>query len=109
MQRLIMSHIRMLLTVCLTLPMLVAGSSARADGILFSNGVFRQPLESHVTVTIKNKIATTELEQTFQNPLDKQVSAIYIAPAPSGATISGFAELIDGRWQTADIQARESA
>src|SRR5579859_3290860 len=49
---------------------------AKADGLLFSNGVFRQPLTSHITVAIKDKIATTQLEQTFQNSLDKQVSAV---------------------------------
>ena len=82
---------------------------ARADGLLFTNGVFRQPLESHIGVAIKNKIATTTLEQTFQNPLDKQVSAIYVAPVPPGATLTSFAEKIDGQWQEATIQASEDA
>src|SRR5258706_7259121 len=87
---LIMDCIRFLLTVLvgLTLVGAMLPVPARADGLLFSNGVSRQPLESHINVTIKDKIATTSLEQTFQSTVDKQVSAVYIAPVPQGATVT---------------------
>src|SRR5579859_4316671 len=89
--------------------MALTAMPAGADGLLFSNGVFRQPLMSHIDVVIKNKIASTTLEQTFENTLDKQVSAVYIAPVPQGATVTAFAEQIDGQWQQATIQTSEDA
>ncbi|MEP7285542.1 MAG: VWA domain-containing protein [Chloroflexota bacterium] len=98
-----------LFILLMALSLLRAITPARADGLLFSNGVFRQPLESHINVTIKNKIATTSLEQTFQNTLDKEVSAVYIAPVPAGATVIGFAEQINGEWRDATIQTSEEA
>src|SRR5258708_36149979 len=106
-----MKRNRFLITFAVGVLLVLAAASTRvkADGLLFSNGVFRQPLESHINVTIKNKIATTALEQTFQNSLDKQVSAVYIAPVPVGATVTGFAEQIDGQWQEAKIQTSEAA
>src|SRR5258708_39224722 len=101
-----MKRNRFLITLAVgILLFLTAPSTAfKADGLLFSNGVFRQPLESHINVVIKNKIATTSFEQTFQNTLDKQVSAVYIAPVPQGAPVTAFAEQIDGEWHEATIQ-----
>src|SRR5260221_6214408 len=106
-----MKRNRFLITfaVGILLVLTAASKQAKADGLLFSNGVFRQPLESHINVVIKNKIATTSLEQTFQNTLDKQVSAVYIAPVPQGATVTAFAEQIDGEWHEATIQTSEEA
>src|SRR5258708_22184593 len=102
-------NVLVLITLIVGLVLSATGVPAKADGLLFTNGVFRQPLESHINVTIKNKIATTALEQTFQNTLDKQVSAVYIAPVPVGATVTGFAGQIDGQWQEAKIQTSEAA
>jgi len=82
---------------------------ARADGLLFVDGVYRQPMMSHINVVIKDKIATTTLEQTFRNPLDKQVSAVYVAPVPQGATLTGFAQMIDGKWIEAEVKTSEEA
>ncbi len=82
---------------------------ARADGLLFVGGTYRQPWMSHIHVTIKDKIATTTLEQTFRNTLDKQVSAVYIAPVPPGATVLSFAQLIEGKWVEAEVKTSEEA
>lgn len=83
--------------------------SAHADGLLFMEGIYRQPSISHVNVLIKDKIATTTLEQTFRNPFGKQVNAVYVAPVPSDATLTGFAEQIDGQWVEAKIKSSEDA
>ncbi len=82
---------------------------ARADGLLFVGGTYRQPSMSHINVMIKDKIATTTLEQTFRNTLDKQVSAVYIAPVPAGATVLSFAQLIDGKWVEAEVKTSDAA
>ncbi len=86
-----------------------AAIPAHADGLLFMEGVYRQPSISHVNVLIKDKIATTTLEQTFRNPFGKQVNAVYVAPVPSGATLTSFAEQIDGQWVEAKIKTSEDA
>src|SRR5712692_8088978 len=103
------SRKRFLMALLVVLVFIGVRTPAKADGLLFSNGVFRQPLSSHINVTIKDKIATTQLEQTFENALDKQVSAVYIAPIPADATVTGFAEQIDGEWKEATIQTSEAA
>lgn len=81
----------------------------RADGLLMIEGVYRQPLYSHVDVSIENKIATTVLEQKFYNELEREVSAVYVAPVPDGATILSFAEKVDDKWVEAEIQEKEDA
>jgi Ca-activated chloride channel homolog len=98
----------MMLVGLLTLAVL-PGVPTRADGLLFLNGTYRQPSMSHINVTIKDKIATTTLEQTFRNTLDKQVSAVYVAPVPAGATVTSFAQLIEGRWVQAEVKSSEDA
>ncbi len=85
------------------------GLPARADGLMFVGGTYRQPSLSHINVTIKDKIATTTLEQTFRNLLDKQVSAVYVAPVPEGSTILNFAQLMDGKWIDAEIKTSDQA
>lgn len=82
---------------------------ARADGLMVIAGVYRQPAVSHINVRIEDKIATTTLEQTFRNPLDKQVTASYMAPVPPGATLLSFAQLIDGKWQEAEVKDSDQA
>ncbi len=100
---------KLFLILLVGLSMLCVAQTSKADGLLLINGIYRQPLSSHVTVTIKDKIATTLLEQRFQNKLDQEVSATYVAPVPDGATVTGFAELVDGKWVEANIKAKEQA
>jgi Ca-activated chloride channel homolog len=105
------TNFRRLLFVALGVILISAGISApaAADGLLFLEGVYRQPVSSKLDVAIKDSVATTTLEQTFRNPLDKQVTAIYVAPVPPGATITGFAQQIDGAWVEAEIASKEAA
>ena len=82
---------------------------AKASGLLLIGGVYRQPVMSKIDVSIKSKIATTVIEQKFQNDLDKEVTATYVAPVPPGATVTNFAALFDGQWVDATIKASETA
>lgn len=88
---------------------LIPPTPARADGMLMIEGVYRQPAISHINVTIENKIATTVVEQTFRNTLDKDIQAIYVAPVPTSATITSFAQYIDDQWQEAEIKTADDA
>jgi Ca-activated chloride channel family protein len=51
----------------------------------------------HVSVSIKDQIAETRVEQVFYNPNDWQVEGDYIFPVPLGASISNFVLWIDGK------------
>lgn len=51
----------------------------------------------HVTVTIKDQIAVTHVDQVFYNPNDWQVEGTYIFPVPFDAVVSNFILWIDGK------------
>ena len=64
------------------------------------------PLEvrrHHVTVSIEGQVATTEVDQTFFNPDDRQLEGTYLFPAPKGAKIDSFAMDIDGTLTKAEL------
>src|SRR5512133_995785 len=47
-----------------------------------------QILDHHVTVTINNGFAQTEVVQTFFNPNDRDLEAVYRFPLPVSASLS---------------------
>lgn len=64
------------------------------------------PLEvrrHHVTVSIEGHAATTEVDQTFFNPNDRQLEGTYLFPVPKGAKIDAFAMDIDGKLTEAEL------
>lgn len=63
----------------------------------------------HVTVSIKDQIATTHVDQVFYNPNDWQVEGDYVFPIPRGATISNFILWIDGEPVEGEILEAEQA
>jgi Ca-activated chloride channel family protein len=50
-----------------------------------------------VTVTIKDQVATTRVEQEFVNEHDWECEGTYIFPLPEGAAVSEFAMWVDGQ------------
>src|SRR5215210_5013450 len=51
------------------------------------------PLETHslqATVTIKDQVAETLIEQEFYNPNSRQVEGTFLFPVPKGGAISKF-------------------
>ena len=63
----------------------------------------------HVTVTIKDQIASTHVDQVFYNPNDWEVEGDYVFPIPSGASISNFTLWIDGEPVEGEILDAETA
>ena len=64
------------------------------------------PLEvrrHHVTVSVEGQVATTEVDQTFFNPNDRQLEGTYLFPVPKGAKIDSFAMDIDGTLTKAEL------
>lgn len=70
------------------------------------------PLEvrrHHVTVSINDQVATTEVDQTFFNPNGVQLEGTYLFPVPRGAKIDSFAMDIDGKLTEAEFLDAEKA
>ncbi|MBU2610218.1 MAG: hypothetical protein KJ606_04655, partial [Chloroflexi bacterium] len=79
---------------------------ARADGIIICDpGPCPPPYPltplaikyHHVTVTIKDQIAVTHVDQVFYNPGDMTVEGTYIFPLPADAAVTDFILWIDGK------------
>ncbi len=57
----------------------------------------------HVNVTIKDQVATTEVDQVFYNPNNARLEGHYIFPIPVGAQIDKFEMDINGKMQQAEL------
>jgi Ca-activated chloride channel family protein len=57
----------------------------------------------HVEVTIKDRIATTSIDQVFFNPTAYQLEGEYIFPIPAGAVIEEFGMVINGKAAEAEL------
>ncbi len=73
--------------------LLIAGMTTlgHAAGILTPKGAGHQPIairDHHVNVVINNGFARTEVLQTFYNPNDRDLEAIYSFPLPEHASLS---------------------
>ncbi|MGE5123778.1 MAG: VIT domain-containing protein, partial [Acidobacteriaceae bacterium] len=51
----------------------------------------------HVTVSIKDQLAVTHVDQVFYNPNDWTIEGTYIFPIPDDAAVSGFTLWVDGK------------
>ena len=63
----------------------------------------------HVTVTIKDQLAITHVDQVFFNPNAWEVEGLYIFPIPKDAAISSFSLWIDGEPVNGQILEAEQA
>ena len=91
---------------------------ALADGIIIPRPRPPEPviplrslaIEYHrVTVTIKDQVATTHVDQVFINESPQEIEGEYIFPLPEGASISQFALWVDGRRLEAEVLEAEKA
>lgn len=70
------------------------------------------PLEvtyHHVAVTIKDTIATTQIDQAFYNPTRHRLEGYYLFPIPSGAALQDFSMTINGKRVYAEMLDAEKA
>jgi Ca-activated chloride channel family protein len=61
----------------------------------------------HVTVTVEDQYAVTQVEQEFYNPHDVPVTGHYLFPVPPDAILSGFRATVDGQQQDVVRQGAE--
>ncbi|HZJ31925.1 MAG TPA: VIT domain-containing protein, partial [Vicinamibacterales bacterium] len=91
---------------------LIGAQSARAAGLLVSDGGFGGVLridEHSVRVTVNNAIATTEVTQVFRNTENRQIEALYTFPVPRGATVSNFSMWINGKEMVGEVVEKNRA
>ncbi|GAB4307752.1 MAG: VIT domain-containing protein [Candidatus Bipolaricaulota bacterium] len=63
----------------------------------------------HVTVTIRDGVATTKVDQAFRNETRFPIEGTYVFPLPPGAVIHGFALWVDGEPVTGELLPAEEA
>lgn len=91
-----------------------AAGIARADGLIIAPHPHPGPGQPyafaplavkyhHVTVTITDQVAVTEVDQSFYNPTSARLEGTYIFPIPAGAQIDRFAMDIDGKMTEAEL------
>ena len=56
-----------------------------------------------VTVTVKGRVAVTEVDQVFVNPNPRRLEGTYLFPLPEGATIDRFSMWLDGKELKAEL------
>lgn len=104
-----------LLTLMITALTLFAAASAtpaKAAGLLKpinGNQNHIQIKDHHVTVTLNNGFASTEVDQVFSNTGDTDLEAIYSFPVPKQASLSEISLWIDGREIIGEVLEKESA
>lgn len=97
--------------VCLLLGALAPGL-AMAAGLLTpanSNLPQLEIKEHHVNVVIEDGYAITEVDQTFANPHDRELEAIYSFPVPEKASVGEFTYWIDGKPVTGEVMRKQQA
>lgn len=101
-----------LITYFAVLFTLLMNSATHAAGLLQPTNQNSAALEiktHHVTVTIENGYAITEVEQTFYNPSTTDLEAHYAFPVPHKAAVGEFTYWIDGKPITAEVLEKEQA
>jgi len=100
----------------LALPAIVAVAAAcvpaRAGGILTPLGAPGATIEIRdhsVDVVINNGFARTEVIQTFFNPGDVDLEAIYSFPVPRSASLSEFSIIVGERELHGEVLAKDAA
>lgn len=103
---------RSLHALALALVALAAPMAARAAGTLTPLGASDAPIEIRdhaVAVAIRDGFASTEVTQTFYNPNDRALEAIYAFPLPASASLSEMTIQAGERTIEGEVLAREDA
>jgi Ca-activated chloride channel family protein len=109
---------RILQAVLAMVVFLGLAAPALADGIIIPRPRPDDPVpplrslaikHHRVTVTIKDQVATTHVDQVFVNESNQEIEGEYIFPLPEEASISQFAMWVDGKRLEAEVLDREKA
>jgi Ca-activated chloride channel family protein len=95
-----------LITALMALVAWLVAWPAQATGLLIPGDTSLGPLaiRSHrVNVEISERVAETRVVQVFRNHTDRVLEATYIFPLPPGASVSGFAMMVNGQRQEGQV------
>lgn len=92
-------------TACMTQGVQAAGLMTPANGSLPELKI----KQHHVDVVIEDGYAITTVEQTFFNPNQQALEAIYSFPVPEKASVGEFTYWIDGKPVTGEILEKQQA
>jgi Ca-activated chloride channel family protein len=68
------------------------------------------PLEhTEVAIRATGHLAEVTVEQTFKNPYDKKIEAVYLFPLPTGAAVNGLEMQVGDRVIKGEIAKRDAA
>lgn len=97
--------------VCLLMGTLVPGLAVAAGLLTPANSNLPQLeiKEHHVNVVIEDGYAITEVDQTFANPHDQELEAIYTFPVPAKASVGEFTYWIDDKPVTGEVMRKQQA
>ena len=104
-------------TACLALLTILGLGTLRAGGFILTgpNGsqtrtAYQLQLRSEkATVEIKDRTATTHIDQTFYNPTGSRLEGWFIFPIPKGAVIDKFTMFINGKETEAELLEAKKA
>ena len=115
---------RRLCCLCIMLGcLLLLSAAALADGLIIIEDPLPAriappppyaftPLEikyHHVTVTITDQVAVTEVDQVFHNANNQRLEGTYLFPIPRGAQIDSFTMDINGKQTAAELLDADKA
>lgn len=63
----------------------------------------------HVTVTVEDQLAITQVDQVFYNPNDWAIEGTYLFPIPVEATLTSFKLWVDGKAVQGEVLEAEKA
>jgi len=85
---------------------------ATATGMLIPKDPGIPPLAikyQRVNIEIKDQVATTKVEQVFQNSVNRDLEATYLFPLPASASIQDFAMYINGKRMSGELVEKGKA
>ncbi|MEM9214932.1 MAG: VIT domain-containing protein [Cyanobacteria bacterium P01_F01_bin.150] len=87
---------------------LLFSSPQQTDGLDDATQAF--PLKhTDVNATIQGNVARVEVTQTFENPFDESLEAVYVFPLPDKAAVDDMEIRVGDRVISGDIKKREEA
>ncbi len=89
----------------------LASSQAVASGLLTANGSNADlEIQDHVvSVSIEDGYAITTVDNTFYNPSNTELEAVYEFPVPKNGTVAEFTVWIDGKAIIGEVVEKERA
>jgi len=100
------------LGLSIALAVLALQQVATGTGMLIPKDQSIPPLAikyQRVNIEIKDQVATTRLEQVFQNSVNRDLEATYIFPVPENASIQDFAMYINGKRMSGELVEKDRA